>query len=58
MFSCHQQCVKCSVMQVIEYDIARNIGRKNIWQFWTDLNIGVFNFGGVTMDYFTVHMMQ
>ena len=28
------------------YCIAGNIGRKNIWRFWTDLNIGSFNFGG------------
>ena len=43
----------------INYCIAgNNIGRKNIWRFRTDLNIGSFNFGGITMDYVTVHMMQ
>ena len=26
--------------------IAGNIGGKNIWQFWTDLNIGGFKFRG------------
>ena len=26
--------------------MAGNIGGNNIWQFWTDLNIGGFNFGG------------
>ena len=40
------------------YRIAGNIGGKNIWRFLTDLNICGFNFGGVTMDYVTVHMMQ
>ena len=40
------------------YRIAGNIGGKNIWQFWTDLNIGGLNFGDVTMDYVTVQMMQ
>ena len=35
------------------YTVYRNIGGKNIWQFWTStgLNIGVFKFGGITMDY-------
>ena len=28
------------------YCTAGNIGRKNIWRFWTALNIGIFNFGG------------
>ena len=37
------------------YRIARNIDEKNIW---TDLNIGGFNFGGLTIDYVTVHMTQ
>ena len=39
------------------YRIAGNIGGKNIWRFLTDLNIGDFNFGGVTMDCVSVHMM-